>query len=252
MAVGNTSMRHETLQLDTADGRMRTHLFSPDDERCRIGIVFYMDVFGICDELFEMCGAFARRGFVVYLPNLFYRAGDVSFPTPTFEGERGDPAAVELNVSTTIDMTARDLPAILAHAAAHAPTVGSFGAVGYCMGARHALKALAAHPSRIKAAASIHGGRMVTDGPDSPHRLIATLAGPAYFALAHKDKACPEAHQRLIEDEVARAPIKHAVERFQAHHGWSFPDRYCHDAAVAAHCFERTVELFKQTCGDRA
>lgn len=243
-------MRHETVDLDTQDGSMRTHVFRPEGGANRGAIIFYMDVFGIREELFEMCRAFAGQNFVVYLPNLFYRVGNFSFPTPRSPDDRTDPAAIALNLETTPGMTARDLPAILAHCAANTPSVTQFGAVGYCMGGRHALKALASHPSHVNAAASIHGGRMVSNDHDSAHRLIETLCGPAYIALAQDDKACPEAHQRLIEDAVARAPVRHMSERLQAHHGWSFPNRYCHDAAVAAHCFDRVVTLFNRSCGD--
>ena len=82
------------------------------------------------------------------------------------------------------------------------------------MGARHALKALAAHPSRIKAAASIHGGRMVTDGRsnvESSYQVALTTVfasreareiyrqhpGHALF----KDTACtPNVERYLVYD----------------------------------------------------
>ena len=236
-------MRHEILQLQTADGEMKTHLFSPDRPSAR-AIVVYMDVYGIRDELLGMCRAFAERGFAVYLPNVFYRVGDIGFPVPKSPDARADPAAVRLNMATTIDMTARDLPAILQHGAERTPAIEKFGAVGYCMGGRHALNALAAHPRYVKSAASIHGGRLVTQEPDSPHLFIASLQGPAYFAFAKDDKSCPDVHQRIIETEIAHAPAAHSSEHFDAHHGWSFPGRYCYDATVASRVFDRVVSLF--------
>eukprot|EP01037_Dinobryon_pediforme_P004237 gene4237-4287_t len=184
---------------------MQTHLFATEHPTGR-ALVMFMDVFGIRPELFDLARAYAREGFSVYLPNLFYRAGDVSFPTPSGPDDRTDSEAIRLNVETTLDMTSRDLPAIFAHAAATFPTVPVFAAIGYCMGGRHAIKALSAWPDTVRAAASIHGGRLVTPDAASPHLLIAGLRHPAYFAFAADDHACPDAHQKLIAEAAAQAP----------------------------------------------
>ena len=235
---------HKELLLATSDGRMRTQLFAPDGAALG-AIVMFMDVFGLRRELFDLAGAYAREGFAVYLPNLFYRVGDVSFPTPSGPEDRTDSAALRLNGETTPDMTARDLPAIFDHAGGET----RFAAIGYCMGGRHAIKALAAWPERLQAGASIHGGRLVTSDAGSPHLLIAGLRYPAYFAFAADDPACPAAHQAAIAEAVARTLVTHRIEHFAAHHGWSFPERYCHDAAAASRVFDVTRSLFFQACG---
>lgn len=41
--------------------------------------------------------------------------------------------------------------------------------VGYCMGARMALRAAAAFPDQITAAAGMHPDALATDQPDSAH-----------------------------------------------------------------------------------
>lgn len=236
--------RHEELLLAASDGQMRTHLFAPYG--AKVGaMVMFMDVFGLRRELFDLADAYARVRFAVYLPNLFYRAGDVSFPTPSGPEDRTDGLALQLNGTTTPDMTTRDLSAIFDHAGGDV----RFATIGYCMGGRHAIKALSAWPDRVHAAASIHGGRLVTPDTTSPHLLIAGLRHPAYFAFAADDPACPEAHQTAIAEAVAQAPVAHRIEHFAAHHGWSFPDRYCHDAAAATRVFDVTRSLFLQACG---
>ncbi len=97
-------------------------------------------------------------------------------------------------------MTAAGLRAILEHAC----DIRSFPWRGYCMGGRHTVNTLAAKPRRIKAAASIHGGRLVTSGEDSPHLLISKLQGPATIALATDDDACRDSHQDMIRPELDR------------------------------------------------
>ena len=237
--------RPDVLALTMPHGVMRTHRFVPQGPP-RGGLVVYMDVFGLRPELFDMCAGYAAEGFVVYLPNVFYRAGDVSFPPPSGPTDPTPPQAVELNATTTLAMTAADLPAILEHAG----DIGNFAAIGYCMGGRHAINALATQPARVKAAASIHGGRLVTPGDDSPHLLISKLQGPAYFAFATDDHACPDTDQAMIRVEIVRAVIPHIVEKFDAQHGWSFPQRYCHDPVAAAQVRARSLHLFSQATGE--
>ena len=45
------------------------------------------------------------------------------------------------------------------------------GTMGYCLGGGLALNAAGRFPDRVGAAASFHGGRIVTTAPDSPHLL---------------------------------------------------------------------------------
>ena len=123
--------------------------------------------------------------------------------------------------------------------------VSKFGTVGYCMGARHALAAAAAYQDWITAAALLHGGRLVWDGSDSPHRLIPSNVSTAlYFGFAANDETCPEPHKRLIEQTIAANSARARTEQYSAHHGWTFPSRWCYDAAAAEHAFTTVVELF--------
>ena len=58
---------------------------------------------------------------------------------------------------------------------------GKVGVVGYCFTGQMALRMAAAAPDRVAAAASFHGGFLVTDKPDSPHKQIAAGEGAALF-----------------------------------------------------------------------
>jgi carboxymethylenebutenolidase len=95
----------------------------------------------------------------------------------------------------------------------------------------------------VVAAACLHGGRMVTEGADSPHRLIRSCPGPLYIAMARDDETCPEAHQRLLESEARAAGPRVAIERIDALHGWTFPERYCYNPAAARDSFARVRAL---------
>jgi carboxymethylenebutenolidase len=235
--------------IPTPDGRMPVFIAAPDGDAAAPGVIVYMDVFGPREELRDICRRFASCGYAALLPNIFYRLGAPSFTPANRRDDVVDPRAQEANAATTIDMTMRDVGALLSfldEGGARRP-VSALGAVGYCMGGRHALAAAAARPDRVRAAASIHGGRLVTPLADSPHRLLDRLRACAYFAFARDDETCPDADQRLIEDKAAGSPGRIVCDRVEARHGWSFPDRWCFDAAASAHVGTRVAALLRQT-----
>jgi carboxymethylenebutenolidase len=233
-----------TLKLATPDGSLPVRIFKPAEGSPTGGVIFYMDAFGLRPELDGMCRRYADAGHVVFLPDLYYRLGSLRFAVPHTADEPLDPAMTTANLATTVAMSVADTGAILAHVSATpAYGISSFGAVGYCMGARHALCAGAAYPDWIRAIACLHGGRLVWDGADSPHRQIARLKGEIYFAFAANDETCPDAHKSLIEQTIATNSVHGRTEHYAALHGWTFPERWCYDRAAAEHAFAQVLAL---------
>src|SRR6476620_3212953 len=78
---------------------------------------------------------------------------------------------------------------------------------------------------RIGAGASLHGGGLVTDKPDSPHLLAPRIKARMYFAIASNDDARqPDAKDKLRE-AFAAAKVPAEVEVYsEALHGWCVPD----------------------------
>ena len=233
-------------KIDTADGTMPTFVVRPDGSDIRPGIIVYMDVFGFREELFDICRRFAASGYVTILPHLFYRLGAPDFAPPNRREDVVHPAAQEANGATSIDMTMRDIGAVtrfLDIGGAGRP-VGQMGTIGYCMGGRHALAAAVAAPGAIGAAASIHGGRLVSSGHSSPHLLLSQIKVKTYIAFAKDDGTCPDADQKLVETTAAASGHHIKCEKLNALHGWSFPDRWCFDRVASNRVWEYALDMF--------
>ena len=70
----------------------------------------------------------------------------------------------------TNDLAIQDCQELINHGDSDANANNSaVGCVGYCMSGPFAFSAASAIPERIKAAASIHGVKLLTDKDDSPH-----------------------------------------------------------------------------------
>ena len=69
-------MSRETTTITTDDGRCEATVFRPDEGSGPWpGVLMFMDGIGIRPALFAMAERIASRGYLVLLPDLYYRVG---------------------------------------------------------------------------------------------------------------------------------------------------------------------------------
>ena len=160
---------------------MPSFIARPSSPGPQPAVIFYMDIFDPREELYALCRRIARNGYVAVLPQLFYRDG--SFTCHPAEHTKAEMTkAMALNLSTTNRQVAQDTRAVIDYLQIQEGVESDrIGTIGTCMGARHALIAAATYPENIHAFVCIHGGRMMTDAPDSPHLFIPSLAAEGHI-----------------------------------------------------------------------
>src|SRR5699024_4695348 len=103
---------------------------------------------------------------------------------------------------------------------------------GYCMGGPIVMRAAAAMPERIGAAASFHGGGLVTGGADSPHLLIPQMQAEFLFAIAENDDERDPQAKTILRDSYASASLPAEIEVYEGTlHGWCPVDSAVYDEA---------------------
>jgi carboxymethylenebutenolidase len=211
-------------------------------------VLFYMDAPGKREELHDMARRLAAVGYFVVLPNLYYRQRrDYQL------AERTESALAEMFVlMATLDAatTTCDTQALLQFVEAQpAADAARVGAVGYCMSGPFVMWAAAAFADRIRCIASIHGANMVTDRPDSPHRMAHRIRCESYFACAEVDQWAPPADVQQLQAALQAAGTPHRVEWYPGvQHGFVFPQRAgIYDRAAAERHWERLFSLFDRT-----
>ena len=75
-------MHEEEVTLTTQDGECVSYVFSPGDGGEHPAVIFYMDGLGIRPALLDMGRRLAAHGYVVLLPDLYYRAGPYTPMSP--------------------------------------------------------------------------------------------------------------------------------------------------------------------------
>ena len=212
-------------------------------------VLMYMDGIGYRPALTAMAEQYAAAGYVVLLPDLFYRTGRYEpFDAKTAFREEASKAIIMGNIrNTTQAMTQRDGRAFLA-TLSDAGATGPVGVVGYCMGGARALHAAAAFPERIRAAASFHGGGLASDAPDSPHRVAGDIRARVYAGCAGVDGSFPPEQSARLAEALRRAEVDHTIENYVGmQHGWTVPDHLAFDAGGAARHWKRVLMFFQET-----
>jgi carboxymethylenebutenolidase len=242
-------MIEEESEIRTAAGTAEAVIFRPEGDGRWPGVLHLTDIGGIRPAHRDMARRLASEGYVVLMPNLFYRTAR----PPVFEHKPGagqeavtkrlaeltaplQPEALESDLSTYID--------VLAGHASVRPDAG-MGAVGYCFSGGVALRAAATRPERIAAAASFHGGGLFTDAPSSPHLLLPRIQAQLYFAHAVKDRSMPEEAIRKLDRALEAWGGRYESEVYHgAYHAWTASDSPSYNPQQAERAFRKLTELF--------
>jgi carboxymethylenebutenolidase len=230
-------MQTTTVQVPAPDGTADAYLARPDGDGPFPAVLFFMDAFGLRPRLEEMADRIAARGCAVLVPNLVYRSARPPLVAPdelTDADKRGaafgrlGPMMQQL----TPERIAADTGAYLDFLAAQPGVApGPVLLVGYCMGGRNGLRAIAAHPDRIAALASFHAGNTVTDQPDSPHLGVGSITGEVYLGHADNDRSMTTEQIKTIEAALDEAGVTYASELYEgAPHGFTMSDTAMYDA----------------------
>jgi carboxymethylenebutenolidase len=250
--MARTIVPRQVVEIDTQDGVCQASLFRPEgDGGPWPAVLFFMDGIGIRPALFAMAERIASHGYVVLLPDLFYRGGPYTAPDPA--KLFSDPATLaewraRFMSSATPENMKRDTRAFLEFLSAR-PDVKQpkVATTGYCMGGAISLAAAGNFPDRVAAAASYHGGRLATDAPESPHLLAPKMKARVYVGGASEDASFPDEMKAKLDQALTEAGVDHVVETYPARHGWVPNDTPVHDPAQAERHFQTLFELLQRS-----
>lgn len=242
-------MGHQQVSIQTKDGACPTHVLTPDGEGPWPAVIFYMDGLAIRPTLVEMAARLAGGGYVVLLPDMFYRFGPYAPLDPKVVFQSDVRATIGPMMGTTDNRKAAgDTQAFLAYLDGRADVAGrKVGTTGYCMGGGMSLTVAGTFPDRIAAAASFHGGNLATDDPLSPHLLAPKMKAEVYVAGADKDASYPPEMEERLDKALTDAGVRHRCEIYAgALHGWMKPDFPVYDRDAAECGWRELFALFER------
>jgi carboxymethylenebutenolidase len=213
-------------------------------------LLFYTDIFGVRPANQGMAKRVAEQGYTVLMPNVFYRYGKPPFVDANFKW--GEPASMKifngLSGALTGALMEKDAP-VYVETLLDRPEVseGKIGVVGYCFTGAMALRTAAVCADKVAAAASFHGGQLVTEAPDSPHSRIPKVEGELYFGHAVEDGSMPAAAIEKLNDTLKAWDGAYQSEVYEgALHGWAVPGRDVYNEKQAERHYKKLFDLLKR------
>ncbi len=237
----------DLIDIETPDGTAEAYLTGSGP-----GVLFFIDAIGLRPQIAAMADRIAAWGYTVLAPNTLYRSGTAEETSP--DGDLRAPGAREAFFESvgprlaalTPAAAERDIPAYLAVLREHSDAE-EVGVVGYCMGARLAVRAASADPA-VVAAAGFHGGGLVTDDPYSPHTGLPTARAEFVFGHADHDRGMPPEAVEALGRALAAAGLTATNEIYpDSPHGYSMNDTSMYHEPGAERSFETLHALLDRT-----
>jgi carboxymethylenebutenolidase len=239
------------IEIETPDGPAEAYLTGSGP-----GVLFFIDAFGVRRQIADMADRIAGWGYTVLAPNVFHRDGSVEEIAPRTDLRQPEERQKFFAVSAgprigrlTPELARRDIPAYLEALRAHAEGQ-AVGVVGYCMGARLAVRAAAVDP-QVVAVAGFHGGGLaVEDDPESPHTLLAGTHAEYVFGHADQDRSMDEAAVARLGAALDATGLTATNEVYEgAAHGYSMADTSSYDERATERSFDALRDLLDRTLG---
>jgi carboxymethylenebutenolidase len=241
-------MAQRMVDIETADGTCTAALSLPEGAGPWPAVIMFPDAGGMRDTMRQMGGRVSGLGYVVLVPDFYYRTGpyDPVDMRTVFSTKSSAEKIMGMMQRYTVDMVVRDANAFVDYLGSLPETKeGGVGTTGYCMGGRLSLVTAANLGARIAAAASFHGGNLAkADDPGSPHHKARDIKAAVYVAGAIEDQSFPDAQKALLEKSLSEAGVVHTIETYQAHHGFAVPDNASYDQAAADRHWKATEQFF--------
>jgi carboxymethylenebutenolidase len=178
---------------------------------------------------------YARRGFVVICPDLFWRQERGAQLTDQTDAEWK--RAFEFYQGLDEAKAVEDAGAALAFLRAHPACIGKVGAVGFCLGGKLAyLLAVRHNPD---CSVGYYGVRIENSLDES-----ANLRNPLMLHIAQKDQYCPPEAQAEIYAALDENPLVTLHEYDEQDHAFAREGGAHYDAASAELANLRTLEFF--------
>jgi len=236
-------IQSSTLHLSTADGQMPAHQAQPATGGPYPALIVVMEAFGLNSHIKDVAERWAREGYVVVAPDLYYR--------------EGSPTVVYSDISKAIGYMQKlqdpkmlaDLGAVITHLKGLKEVrADRIGVTGFCMGGRLTFLAACQLPTDVKAAIAFYGGGIAADHPSAPINVAGRLQCPILCFFGDQDQLIPMDQVKKVEETLKRLGKKFEVKVYTgAGHGFFCNERGSYHPDAAKDSWEKAKVWFAKS-----
>ena len=252
LAHAQATVTEKDVDIKTADGTADAALFYPSGKGKWPAVLIWTDIMGLRPVFRDMGRRLAAQGYVVLVPNPFYRGGRAPAVTDGLDFSKAEDRPKFMKLAGGItgpNAVETDAPAFLAFLDGLPQTdkKKKAGTQGYCMGGPLVYRTAAVAADRIGAAATFHGGGLVSNTPASPHLLIPKIKAEVYSAVAANDDARAPTDKDVLKKAFTDAGKSARVEVYDGcNHGWTVKGSAVYNEAGAERAWTELTALYKK------
>ncbi len=246
--AASPAVSESRVTVATRDGVADALLFEPEGRGQWPAVIVWSDLAGLRPAFREIGQRLAAEGYVVLVPNIFYRTAriDGTVAPAALTPEQSRERSTAWMDAIGDEGGEADAKAYLAFLDS-LPTVDATrpaGVLAYQYGSPYAFHAAFALPDRIRAVAAIHPMRIATARPNSPHLFVGRSRAAYYVALAGPDDAREPGDKEDLRKAFADAGLAGTVEVIGAGNGFGVSDLAAYDGTAAEAAWQRALALF--------
>ena len=246
---GARKVTEKDVSVRTADGQADAALFAPAGKGKWPAVLLWPDILGLRPVFREMGRRLAAQGYVVLVPNPFYRVKRAPIVEGAFDFNNKDDIAKIMTFKSglTDAMVDRDSAAYVTFLDAQPQTDKrkKAGVQGYCFSGPISFRTAAVRPDRIGAVATFHPGALVTDQPSSPHLLIPKSRAAYLVIIAKNDAEKMPKEKGDLDAAFAKAKRPAKVEISTANHGWTVAGSQTYDEPEAERAWAELLPFYR-------
>lgn len=228
----------QTLTIPTGQGAFDAYLALPPSGSGP-GLVLLQEIFGINDFMKATADLYAEEGYVVLVPDLFWRMQrnvELGYTDADFS------QALDFNARLDIESAMVDIASTVEALRALPQHTDKVGTIGYCLGGRLAL--FAAARGLVDCAVSYYGVNI-----DAHLDLAASVQCPIVFHIAGNDAYCPAPAQAAIQHAFKGRKGAEVYVYPGCDHAFATPERAQFDKPAAMMAYSRSLACLRKTMG---
>jgi carboxymethylenebutenolidase len=228
------------IRVEAADGgTFEAYLALPPDAAPAPGLVMLPPIFGIEPVIRRLADGYAARGFVVVVPNQFWRDPEPQFMERT---DAGRASALARAKRVDVESVVADVGATIAALRAMPACSGKVAVLGFCFGGRYAF--LAAARLEVDAAGAFHPTQIGLSLADAPR-----VHAPLSLQFGEDDPLTPKTEIHAIAASLRNRPDAELSVYPDSTHNFAIPGVPGYYAAVAELAERRVFTLFDRLKG---
>lgn len=240
----------ESVELATASGPMRTHVFRPAGEGRFPGIVLFSEIFQVTAPIRRTAAFLSGHGFIVAVPEIYheFEAAGAVLAYDQAGADRGN----ALKTAKELANYDADARAALDYLRKHERGTGQVGAMGICIGGHLAFRA--AMNACVNAAVcfyatDIHKRGLARGMNDDSLDRIGEIGGELLMIWGRQDPHVPAEGRLRVYQALAAAGANFTWLEVNGAHAFLRDEGARYDAELAHQCLGMAVSLFRRTLG---